>query len=92
MWVFQVQYCIDIYKYCNIEILKISEDIANFSLFKINLVQVLELRELKKNIEIIKYAYIIFILKPCMCKYTYIYILYTQKWKIYLYIDTHFFI
>jgi len=57
-----------------------SEDIANFSLFKINRVQVLELRELKKNIEIIKYVYIIFYIKTMYVqKYMHIYYIYKNE-------------
>lgn len=43
------------YKYCNIEIVKICEEIANLTLFKINQVQILELKDLKITSEAIKY-------------------------------------
>lgn len=54
--IFQVQQCIDDYKYCNIEIVDICEDISNLTIFKIDQVQILELKDLRTKIETIKYA------------------------------------
>lgn len=51
------------YKRCNIEIVKICEEIANSTLFQVDRVQILKLRELKKKIETIKYEHNVFIIK-----------------------------
>lgn len=51
---FQVQNAVDDYKYCNIEIVNICEQIANLTLFKISQEQIFELKDLKKKVETIK--------------------------------------
>lgn len=60
---FQVQNFVHDYKFCNIEIVKICEEMANSILFQVDRVQILKLKELKKNIETIKYEYNVFIIK-----------------------------